>query len=63
MRTTIDLPENLVNEAMKLTNIRTKTDVIKEALLNLIQREKVKSIKKFYGKIDLDIDLDRLRKR
>ena len=63
MRTTIDLPENLVNEAMKLTNIRTKTDVIKEALLNLIQREKVKNIKKFSGKIDLDIDLDRLRKR
>ncbi|HPM34550.1 MAG TPA: type II toxin-antitoxin system VapB family antitoxin [Spirochaetota bacterium] len=63
MRTTIDLPENLVNEAMKLTNIHTKTDVIKEALLNLIQREKVKNIKKFSGKIDLDIDLDRLRKR
>jgi len=41
MRTTIDLPENLVNEAMKLTNIHAKTDVIKEALLNLIQREKV----------------------
>ncbi|HPJ13612.1 MAG TPA: type II toxin-antitoxin system VapB family antitoxin [Spirochaetota bacterium] len=63
MRTTIDLPENLVNEAMKLTNIHTKTDVIKEALLNLIQREKVENIKKFSGKIDLDIDLDRLRKR
>jgi len=59
----IDLPVNLVNEAMKLTNIHTKTDVIKEALLNLIQREKVKNIKKFSGKIDLDIDLDRLRKR
>ncbi len=63
MRTTIDIPEDLVAEAMKVTNISTKTEVIKEALLSLIQREKVKQIKKFEGKIDLDIDLDSLRKR
>jgi Arc/MetJ family transcription regulator len=63
MRTTIDLPENLVAEAMKLTNIKTKTDVIKEALSNLIQREKVKNIKNYHGKINLNIDLDQLRNR
>jgi hypothetical protein len=63
MRTTIDIPENLVNEAMKLTNIPTKTGVITEALQNLIQREKVKGLKKFSGKVDLKIDLDSLRKR
>ncbi len=63
MRTTIDIPEELVNEAMRLTNISTKTDVIKEALINLIQREKIRAIKKYYGKIKLDINLDNLRKR
>lgn len=63
MRTTIDLPESLVSEAMKLTKIKTKTDVIKEALLNLIQREKVKNIKNYHGKINLKIDLDQLRNR
>lgn len=63
MRTTIDLPESLVAEAMKLTKIKTKTDVIKEALANLIQREKVKKIKNYHGKIDLNIDLDQLRNR
>jgi Arc/MetJ family transcription regulator len=63
MRTTIDLPENLVIEAMKLTNIKTKTDVIKEALINLIQREKIKNIKSFHGKIDLNINLNQLRNR
>jgi Arc/MetJ family transcription regulator len=63
MRTTIDIPENLVNEAMKLTNIHTKTDVIKEALQNLIQREKVKKLKKFAGKVNLDIDMNNMRKR
>lgn len=30
MRTTLDLPEDLVNEAMKVTRIKTKTGVISE---------------------------------
>ena len=63
MRTTLDLPETLINEAMALTHIQTKTDLIKTALTNLIQKEKIKDIKHFYGKIDLEIDLDALRKR
>ncbi len=63
MRTTIDLPENLVSEAMKLTKIHTKTEVIKEALQSLIQREKVKGLKKFAGKVNLNIDLNKMRKR
>jgi hypothetical protein len=63
MRTTLDLPESLLDEAMAITKIKTKTDVIKVALQTLIQREKIKDIKKYYGKIDLDIDLDVLRKR
>jgi Arc/MetJ family transcription regulator len=38
MRTALELPDALVTEAMEITNIRTKTDVIKTALENLIQR-------------------------
>jgi len=63
MRTTLDLPENLINETMTLTKIKTKTDLIKTALVNLIQREKIKNIKKYFGKVDLEIDLDLIRER
>jgi len=63
MRTTLDLPETLLDEAMMVTNIQTKTEVIKTALVNLIQKEKIKDIKKFYGKIDLTIDMNDMRKR
>lgn len=63
MRTTLDLPETLLDEAMMLTNIQTKTEVIKTALVNLIQKEKIKDIKRLYGRLTLDIDLDSLRKR
>jgi Arc/MetJ family transcription regulator len=63
MRTTLELPDALVNEAMTLTKISTKTDLIKYALENVIQREKVRELTKYFGKITLDIDLDKLRKR
>jgi hypothetical protein len=63
MRTTIDIPEDLVIEAMKLTQIKTKTDVIKEGLNTLIRKEKLKNLKNFKGTIDLDINLNDLRKR
>lgn len=63
MRTTLVLPDQLIGEAMKLTKEKTKTGVIKIALLNLIEKEKIKDLKKYYGKVNLDMDLNALRKR
>ncbi len=63
MRTTIDIPEDLVNEAMRVTKSKTKTELIKNALYNIIQKHKIKSLKNYKGKIDLDIDLDSIRNR
>ena len=63
MRTTLDLPEALLKEAMALTRIQTKTEVIKFALENTIQHEKIKELPKYYGKINLEIDLNKMRKR
>lgn len=63
MRTTLDIPENLLLEAMKVTKARTKTEVIKFALENIIQKNKLKKLKNYRGKIELDINMDLLRKR
>ena len=63
MRTTLDLPEHLLDEAMKTTNITTKTKVIITALEELIRKAKISDLKKFKGKIDLDIDMDTIRGR
>jgi len=63
MRTTLDLPENLLIEAMEATQIQTKTKVIIVALEELIRKNRIAGLKKFKGKVDLDIDMNQLRDR
>jgi Arc/MetJ family transcription regulator len=63
MRTTLDLPESLILEAMEITHTDTKTGVIVLALQELVRKSKISDLKKFKGKIDLDIDLDTIRDR
>ena len=63
MRTTLDLPIDLLEEAMKATHIKTKTKVIIIALEELIRKSKISELKKFKGKVDLDIDLNSIRGR
>ena len=63
MRTTLDLPEKLLLEAMKATHTKTKTKVIITALEELIRKNRISGLKKFKGKVDLDIDMNKLRGR
>ncbi len=63
MRTTLDLPQNLLDEAMKITQTDTKTGVIILALNELVRKSKIYDLKKYKGKIDLDINLDKIRGR
>jgi Arc/MetJ family transcription regulator len=63
LRTTLDLNENLLDEAMKLSGEKTKTSVIHKALTDYINKAKSRGILDFGGKLDLKIDLDVLRGR
>jgi len=63
MKTTLDLPDELMKEAMQLTDIKTKTEVIIVALQELIKKNKVVELRAYKGKINLDMDLDLLRNR
>ena len=63
MRTTLDLPEELLAEAMEVSHQRTKTGVIIAALEDLVRKSRLRSLKRFKGKLDLDVDLNALRKR
>ena len=63
MRTTLDLPDDLLQEAMRATHIQTKTRVIITALEELIRKSKISDLKNYKGKIDLDVDLNAIRAR
>ena len=63
MRTTLDLPGTLLDEALRVSHCTTKTQVITVALEQLIRREKLQGLKQFKGAVDLSVDLDTLRKR
>ena len=63
MRTTLDIPQELIEEAMKILGVKTKSDAIKGSLERLIRSYKRKQLITYKGKIDLDIDLDKLRDR
>ena len=61
MRTTIDLPEGLLNEAMEVTGAKTKTMTICLALQELIRKKRMMKILDYRGKIDLDLDTVKIR--
>jgi Uncharacterized protein conserved in bacteria (DUF2191). len=63
MRTTLDLPTELIDEAMKATHINTKTRVIITALEDLIRKSKISGLKEFKDKVELGIDMDAIRGR
>jgi len=48
---------------MKATRIHTKTKVIITALEELVRKSKISELKKFKGKVDLDIDMNAIRRR
>lgn len=65
MRTTLDLPEELVNEAKRLLGYKSKTDTIVFALTDLIRRRKIADLIALMksGELQFDIDLDKERGR
>ena len=62
MRTTLDVPEDLLNEAQRLLQFKSKTDTVIFSLRELIRRKRIEELKEMAGSIRLDVDLDRSRK-
>jgi len=63
MRTTLDIPEELLNEARRLLGFTSKTDVVIQSLRELIRRRRIESLKDLLGHVRLDVDLPRSRRR
>lgn len=51
MRTTLDLDQELLEEALRQTGAKSKTEVIEEGLRALLEREARVRLKALYGKL------------
>ena len=60
MRTTINIDKGLLEEALKLSNIRTKKELINLSLKEFIRRRHLEKLKRRLGKYDLDLNLSSL---
>lgn len=61
MRTNIDIDENLIQEAMKLTGITTKKAAVEEALRQMVSLKKQAKLKDLRGKLKWEGNLDEMR--
>ena len=61
MRTNIELDDVLVEQALKLSNIKTKKDVIREALKNYVAWMKKKQLLDLKGNVKWEGNLKDMR--
>jgi Arc/MetJ family transcription regulator len=63
MRTTLDLPVELVDEARDALGYTSKTDTVIFALREIVRRRRVDELKDLLGRIEFEFDPTELRER
>ena len=63
MRTTLDLPEDLLEQARRAVNARTKRETVVAGLQELIRKSHFEELRRLAGRVDLQIDIARSRGR
>ena len=58
MRTNVVIDDSLINEAFKLTKLKTKKELIRTALQELIENRRKMDLRKIKGKINFIDDYD-----
>ncbi|MBT3225191.1 MAG: type II toxin-antitoxin system VapB family antitoxin [Calditrichaeota bacterium] len=61
MRTNIIINDDLMNEALKLTDLKTKKAVVEEGLKLLVRLKKQERIKSLRGKLHWEGNLEQMR--
>ena len=63
MRTTLVLPDGLVEAAREAAGLASKTDTVVFALKEVIRRKRIDDLKAMFGTVDIRLDLDKVRGR
>ena len=62
MRTTLDLPEELVEQARTAVGFKSKTDTVIFALREVVRRQRIHELKALMGSIRFEFDPTEVRK-
>lgn len=63
MRTTLDLPDGLIEEAREAIGFKSKTDTVTFALKEIVRRSKTQDLKKLIPLLKYDFDPTQIRKK
>lgn len=63
MRTTLDLPADLIKEAQELLGFKSKTDTVVASLRELIRHRRIEDLQKLLDEGGLQIDIPASRER
>jgi len=63
MRTTLILPEALIDEARATLGFTSKTDTVVYALREVVRRGRRDDLKALLGRVTFDVDPDDIRKK
>ncbi len=61
MRTNIEINDELMKETLKITGLKTKREVVDEALRTLLRLKKQEGLRKLRGKVQWEGDLEAMR--
>ena len=62
MKTTVEIDDNLIREAMKALRVKTKREAIETGLREIVRRKNLAALRKELGTFDLDLNLDELER-
>jgi Arc/MetJ family transcription regulator len=62
-KTTVFIDDILINDALKVTNLKTKKEVIEAGLRELVRKRNRELLRQELGSFDIDLSLEELKKR
>ena len=62
MRTTLNIPDDLINEVQKVSGEKSKTKAIIKTMEEYIKTKKIKELLALKGKVDIDYDWEKEEK-
>jgi len=62
-KTTVFIDDTLINDALRVSNLKTKKEVIEAGLRELVRKRNRELLRQELGSFDIDLSLEELKRR